>query len=51
MIALISESSAIVMVFSAPLPDAVTASPTKSRVVAAVESAEPSSFTVIPPPV
>ena len=50
MIAFISESSVTVIVFVAPLPDAVTVSPTKLRVVASVESAEPSSLTVTPPP-
>src|SRR6185369_8842778 len=40
------------MVFVAPVPDAVTPAPTKSRVVAAVERGTPSSATVrlAPPP-
>ena len=40
----------IVIVFVAPVPDAVTPEPTKLRVVPAVDSAEPSSCTVIPLP-
>ena len=40
----------IVIVFVAPVPDAVTPEPTKFRVVPAVDSAEPSSCTVIPLP-
>ena len=35
----------IVIVFVAPVPEAVTPAPTKSIVVAAVDNAEPSSFT------
>ena len=44
----------IVIVFVAPLPDAVTPAPTKLNVVAEVERDDPSSCTVIadpPPPV
>ena len=40
----------IVIVFVAPVPDAVTPEPTKLSVVAAVDSAEPSSCTVIAAP-
>ena len=39
------------IVFVAPEPVAVTAEPTKFSVVAAVDSAEPSSCTVIPAPI
>ena len=39
----------IVIVFSAPDPDATTPDPTKSNVVATVDNALPSSLTVIPP--
>ena len=41
---------AIVIVFVAPVPDAVTPEPTKFKVVAAVDNAEPSSCTVTSPP-
>ena len=39
----------IVIVFVAPVPEAVTLDPTKFNVVPAVDNAEPSSCTVIPP--
>ena len=41
---------AIVIVFSAPVPDATTPVPTKFNVVADVDNALPSSSIVIPPP-
>ena len=43
---------AIVIVFSAPVPEATTPAPTKFSVVAAVDNAPPSSLTEseLPPP-